>query len=162
MDGSMEQLPFPLKAMVGGRITYIARVLYEYAGEIDPDDGAIEIGINDQVLLLDATADGDRLRVREGAWKDPFSEPLSEDNRRHIESHGKWRWVDCSHLNAYAELIGQPITSIAALMNEHGHLAGVRISVSSRSLWFVVHGDECRVYWAQPIGFKERNAIFSR
>jgi len=157
----MEQLLISLKNLAGSRITYIARVLYEYGGEIETDDGAVEIGLDDRVFLLDAAADGDKLLVREGAWKDPFSDPLSEENRRYIESHGKWRWVDCSHLNAYSELIGQSITGVVALMNENSRIAGVRIAASNRSLWFVIHGDECRVYWAQPIGFKEIHNLHS-
>lgn len=151
----MEQLAISLRNLAGKRITYIARVLYEHGAEIDPDDGAVEIGIDDQVLLIDAAAEGDSVRAREGAWKDPFTEPLGEDNRRYIEAHGRWRRVDCSQLSAYSELVGQPITGVAALVNEYGRIAGVRITAGSRSMWFAVHGDECRVYWAQPIGFRE-------
>ena len=52
-------------------------------------------------------------------------------------------------------LIGQIVTDSCALLNEFKKVAGVRISVSTGSMWFAVLGDESDVYWAQPIGFTE-------
>jgi hypothetical protein len=151
----MAQHPFIPRSLVGKRITHVARVLYEYRGEVDPGDGALELGLDGQTLLLDGESDGERLRVSEQPWVDPFEEPLSEENRRFVETHGKWRRVDCSRSDVYSGLLGQVITDACALNNKFGTLAGLRISVPTAGIWFVVDGDESHVYWAQPIGFTE-------
>lgn len=66
----MTQLQFILGTLVGLRITQIARVLYEYRGKLEPDDGALEIGTGSHVVVLDGDADGESLRAREGGWRD--------------------------------------------------------------------------------------------
>jgi hypothetical protein len=50
-------------------------------------------------------------------------------------------------------LVGQELREVGLLENEHRRIAGVRLSTNGRSMWFVVEGDECHVYWAHPIGF---------
>jgi hypothetical protein len=155
VDTSMGQLPSFLSALVGQRVTRIARILYQYRGAIDPGNGPLEIEAAGRVLLLDAKAQGDCLRVRERAWEDPFVEPLSNENRAYVEEHGKWHKVDCSLHDGYSDFISQPLTDIRALENEWRDIAGVRLSVAARSFWFVVEGDECHLYWAHPIGFTE-------
>ena len=149
------QLPSFPSAIVGRTVTSVGRVLYEHRAVIEPVDGALEIGVDGRLILLDAAADGERLRVREQAWNDPFEKPLSRENEAYVKEHGRWRRVDCSRQEPYSELLGQSVTDVRFLENEWHHVAGVRLSVAARSLWFVVAGDECRVYWAHPIGFRE-------
>lgn len=155
MGGPMRQHHSFLDGLVGRRLTYVARVLYEYRGEIGADDGAIEVGTDRGVVLLEGDRDGESLRIRAEAWEDPFKEPLSEENRRYVDEHGRWRRVDVSKQQDYRDLIGERITRASLLTNEHGRIGGVRLSISTRDIWFVVEGDECHVRWAHPIGFVE-------
>lgn len=144
-----------LKDLLGKRIRHVARLLYEYRSEIDSDDGGIEIGTDAGVVLLESDSDGESLRARASPWEDPFREPLSEDNRRYVDEHGKWQRVDVSMQEGYADLVGEPVTGVSLLKSEHGRIAGVRLSVPARSIWVVVGGDECHVRWAHPIGFTD-------
>ena len=155
MDGSIVQLPYSPRIFVGRRVTGVARIFYEYRGSIDEDDGPLELALDGVPIVLDVAGDGESLQVRKQAWADPFEGPLSEENRLYVEEHGRWRRVDCSRAEPYAGLIGQIVTDSCALLNEFKKVAGVRISVSTGSMWFVVLGDESDVYWAQPIGFTE-------
>jgi hypothetical protein len=131
-------------------------VLYEYAGKIDPNDGPLELKLDGRTLLLDADADGERLRVVEQEWSDPFEEPLSEENRQYVAKHGMWRRVDCSRWEGYSSLVGQEVTEACVLVNEFGRIGGVRISTPAGTLWFVVEGDQSHVHWAKPDSFTER------
>lgn len=151
----MAQRLSSLSGLVGKRVVYITRVLYQHGGEIDPVDGPLEIGVDGQVVLLDGAMDGESLRVRDRAWDDPFKEPLTTENLDYVEEHGKWQRVDCSHHKDYEEFVGQVLTEVRLLRNERHRIGGVRLSVHSRSMWFVVEGDECHVHWAHPIGFTE-------
>ncbi|MEZ4473288.1 MAG: hypothetical protein R3F60_21375 [bacterium] len=144
-----------LDEVVGSKLTGIARILYEFNGEIEPDDGAVELTSEGFTALLEGSGDGESLRVREAAWKDPFEAPLSPDNYRYAQEHGRWRRIDCSTLPNYSDLVGREVTEIRPLANEHGRIAGLRISVPNRTMWFVVQGDECHVRWAHPTGFTE-------
>lgn len=150
LDGwSLQTLAFP-EGLVGQTVTGIARVLYEWRGALDDTDGDLELELNGRLVLLDCASDGERLRVKEARWEDPFAEPLSDENRAYVAEAGKWRRVDCSHQGPYRDLIGQRITDVLLLRGAFGVIAGVRISVASRSLWFVAEGDESHVYWEQP------------
>jgi hypothetical protein len=144
-----------INAIVGLTVTSIARVLYEYRGVIEPVDGALEIELDGRVVLLDATADGEQLRIREQLWEDPFREPLSPDNKAYVERHGRWRRVICSKDAPYSDIVGRSVGDVGFLENEWHRIGGMRITVGSRSLWFVVEGDECHVYWNHPQGFVE-------
>lgn len=139
--------------MLGERVTHVARILYEHGGEIGERDGALEIRTDSRTLLLDGASDGESLRLRAGAWHDPFEHPLSDENRRYVEQHGRWVRVDCSELERYSELLGKELVEVVPLLNEHGSTGGLRLAVRDRTLWFVVEGDEGHVYWAPPPGF---------
>lgn len=139
----------------GRTVTSLARVLYERHGVINPVDGPLEIELTGSFVLLDSASDGERLRVEERRWEDPFEEPLSPENRAYVEETGKWRRIDCSHEAPYSDFVGHSITEARLLRNRAHKIVGVRISVDARSLWFVVEFDECHVYWAQPIWYAE-------
>jgi hypothetical protein len=144
-----------IQAVLGRTVTGLSRVLYDVRGVIEPSDGALEVQLDGFVVLLDSAADGDRLRVDDQPWNDPFDEPLSRENRSFVESHGRWRRIDCSPAEPYSELVGRAVTEVALLENPFRRVAGVRLSAEGRSLWFVIEGDECHVYWAHPISFTE-------
>ena len=143
------------RRLIGKRIEALARVLYEYEGHIEGDEGALELVLDGETFLFEADADGEGLRLREQAWMDPFEEPLSDENRAYVEEYGRWCRVDCSRTKPYVDLCGQKITDACALLNEFGKVGGVRISVSTRSMWFAVQADESYVYWTPPTGFSE-------
>lgn len=151
-----------LDELVGRQITLVSRVLYLHDGEIEPDDGPVEVGGDGYVVLLDGASDGESLRARREAWKDPFEGPLSGENELYVEKHGKWQRVDYSQQEPYAGLVGQRISEIVLLTNEHGRVAGIRLSVPGRTMWFVVEGDECHVRWAHPSGFTIEGEKFKR
>jgi hypothetical protein len=149
----MAQLHLSISDLVGKRLRRIGRVLYQRGSDIDAVDGPLELEVDGRTFLLDGAPDGESLRVREGAWEDPFKEPLSDENLRYIREHGKWHRIDCSQHEHYDTLVGQELREVGLLENEHRRIAGVRLSTNGRSMWFVVEGDECHVYWAHPIGF---------
>jgi hypothetical protein len=155
MDGSGVRLPFSLDEVAGTRILSAHRVLYRGVDGRYSDYGALELCVGARTLLFDGAADGESLRVHDRPWVDPFAEPMSEENRRYVQEHGKWERVDCSAEKPYEDFIGQEITDVIALVNEFGRIAGVRISVRNCSLWFAVDGDESRVYTSRPSGFRE-------
>lgn len=150
----MAKLPQSLGSLVGRRVRRLGRVLYEHRGEIGCD-GPLEIEADGCVVLLDGAGDGESLRIVGRPWIDPFEEPLSKENQGYLYEHGKWQRVDHSHREGYADFIGQVVEEMRLLENEHGRVAGLRLSAAGRSLWFAVEGDECLVHWAQPIGFTE-------
>ncbi len=49
------------------------------------DGGPLELTFADgTVVVLDAGGDGESLVVLTGPWKDPFKEPVSEENRVYV------------------------------------------------------------------------------
>lgn len=144
-----------LNALVGRRITRLARVLYEVRGQLNVEFGPLEIGTDGGTFLLDSDGDGERLRVLAQAWEDPFTEPLSEENQRFIDECGKWTRVDVTHDREYRDLVGERVTGVVLVENEHGLTAGVRLCMSVRDVWFLVSADECYVRSALPVGFVE-------
>jgi hypothetical protein len=130
-------------------------VLYERHGTINPIDGPLEIEMSGRFVVLGVGPDGERLRVDEGRWEDPFEEPLSPENRAFVEETGKWRRFDCSQEAPYSDFVGRAITEARLLWNRAHKVVGVRISVDTRSIWIVVEFDECHIYWAQPFDVTE-------
>jgi hypothetical protein len=158
MPGSAEQhVCTSLRRLVGRRVVRIDRVLFEAEGAIEGDDGPIEIELAEgHVVLLDGATDGESIRVRETPWEDPFPEPLTAENRAFVAESGRWIRVLSSGEQNYSELVGAPITGVQVLENEFGRIAGAAIETEARTLWFVVQGDEARVRWASPLGFRVR------
>lgn len=141
-------------AVQGRRVVALARVYYQYRGEVAEDDGVVELALDDGTIwLLDSAPSGDLLKVTRGAWIDPFAGELSEENRAYVEEHGCWRRFDVSGQAPFAQLVDQVVVDARLLRNQFDDVAGVRLSTSSAALWFVVTGDECHVHWAHPLGY---------
>lgn len=160
MAGSEERSLSSLKELEGKSLSRISRILFEHRGELDESDGAVELNAFGEVFLLDGAPDGQSLRLRRQAWIDPFTEPLSAENQSFVQEHGKWVRVDKSDEEKFASLVAKPISRVVALADEHGVISGVRITVEDSSMWVVVQGDECRVFWVHPLGFKEEKSIW--
>jgi hypothetical protein len=141
--------------LTGQRIVGIRRLRYEYHSDVEPEGCDLELELDSRVVLFGGAADGESLRIREGAWQDPFCEPLSEENRRYVRESGKWQRVDCSREEGYASLVGRTLIEARPLLDEFGLVSGVKLSVPGKSLWFVNAGDECHVHWSPPDGFRE-------
>lgn len=149
--------------LIGATVTGIARIFYEYRGTTERADGPLELTLGERTVLLDGQSDGQRLRVRQEAWNDPFAEPLSAENHAWLAEHGKWVRVDCADQPEYADFIGRQIVACVLLREDaFGSIAGLKISVAPRSLWFIVQGDESHVAWSLPAGFSETRQDFGR
>ncbi|WP_159398002.1 hypothetical protein [Sorangium cellulosum] len=147
--------PASLKSLSGKCLRAVARIFFEHGGQIEAGDGALELYLDDgSVFFLDGSADGERLRVQDAPWVDPFQPPISDENRLYIEQSGKWSRVEQSDDPKFSGLIGKVIASVKVLVNEFGREAGVQFSIGGTELWFVVAGDECHVHWVHPIGFR--------
>ena len=156
MVGSTAHLRSDLSKGLGKRIRRVARILFVRKERPQPNDGALELEMDDgSVLLLDGASDGESLRVRSEAWLDPFQPPLSDENAQYVEEHGKWSRVDVSGDAPYAPIIGTHLLAVTVLENEHGRVAGVCLSTEGPPIWFAVAGDESHVHWGHPIGFRE-------
>jgi hypothetical protein len=103
--------------LVGRRVIGLRRILYLGPdGVRNDEDGALEISTDDGAsVVLDGSADGSSLRWTTGRWLDPFAEPLSDENRRFVESSGKWVAVDVAEWDGYDRLIGQPISAVVPI-----------------------------------------------
>src|SRR5688500_17039874 len=101
-----------LKSLLGWRIAAVARILYVYRGEVDRRDGALELDFEDgSVVLLDGAADGERLRVRDAPWTDPFPEPISAENQFFIDESGRWSRIELSQDPNFSPLVGEQLAS---------------------------------------------------
>jgi hypothetical protein len=106
------------------------------------------------VFLVDGEPDGETLRVKTASWFDPFEGRSSPENQAFVAESGKWVRVPMSNEAPYNEFINTKVCAVEILRNRFGNTAGFAIETSGRTLWFVVQGDESRVYWAAPLGFQ--------
>ncbi len=137
-----------LRRALGRRVERCARIVYVVADEEPANDGPLELGfVGGEVLLLDGASDGESLRISNEPWRDPFTEPLSAENREFVASHGAWRRQDVSSRWPYSSLVGKAVADLVLLQNQFGRVAGVRILFEGGDLWFYVAGDEARVAW---------------
>lgn len=105
----------------GKRIAKIRRIHFVFKGEVDRDDGPLEITfIDGSVALFRVGPDGETLDVSCLAWTDPFEEPLSSENARFINAHGKWIAFDVGELDSFKHILGEAVISIAPLVIDNG------------------------------------------
>lgn len=162
MDGSTVLRPADVRSWIGREVVRVARILYEFEGEVEADDGALEITFADgSTLLFDSGGDGERLRVTRGLWVDPFEGPQTAENRAYLDAHGQWRRVDVSADPEYAWLCDEGLMDVEVLTNEFGAEAGVRVGDGSNALYFFVSGDECHVRRESPPGLSSRETCCS-
>ena len=114
-----------LAEAVGSPIRRVRRIHYVHDGQADTDFGPVELTIGQRVFLFDNESDGDSLRVTEAAWVDPFSEPLSPENRQFVREHGKWTAFDQSTEDDWARFIGDPLRDVETVTNDVGKTIGI-------------------------------------
>ena len=79
-------------------------------GNIDSDNVEVELLCDNGFFLrLSVGPDGERVRVYQEPWVDSFKEPLSDENREFIRTHGKWCFFDVSTQFPFVSIIGKTI-----------------------------------------------------
>ena len=135
-----------LAPLVGRTIRRIRRANYVLPdGGRERREGPVELSLDDgSVMLLDSGADGESLRVRAGEWRDPFPEPLIEENRAFLAEAGRWTAFDVSADEDYHRLIGSPIREVRP-KEWHGRTIGVDLVTPGGTLAAEVVADELHV-----------------
>jgi hypothetical protein len=145
-----------------GRVPLKAyRIWYEVGGTLDERDGPLELEFAEGSLTFEAASDGERLVIRSEPWKDEFSEPMTDANRRYVAEHGKWVKKEVSNQAPYAGLIGNEIETVTPLKNRFGSIAGVELGSRGLQLCFFVDGDEAEVRLGLPAGYERARSAES-
>jgi hypothetical protein len=110
---------------IGAPICRVRCIHYVFNGQSDTDFGPVELTIGERTFLFDNEPDGDSLRVSQEAWVDPFSEPLTEQNRAFIETSGKWTAFDVSAEGSWTQLIGERLSAVEPVMDDAEKTTGV-------------------------------------
>jgi hypothetical protein len=132
---------------LGRKILRIERLRYDYKGRQSPEGGGVQIWLDNGMLNISVSADGETVRFEDRTWVDPFSGQLSLENEEYIASHGKWTLVDVSEEAPFSTLIGKTIEQIVPLENRFDRLIGVQIVAGDVLLNAYVYADELRVAW---------------
>lgn len=127
-------------------IARVRRLHYEFGGETNDLDGAIELTFDDgAVVLCDAAADWS-LEFFGAAWVDPFPEPWSDSDREHIDRYGHWTAVDMSDKSPYSWLIGQTINQVIPQFNDLLELTGLVLRTEEAVLDVQLWAGELRAF----------------
>jgi hypothetical protein len=142
------ELAAELQSVIGGVIVGIGRLYYSFRGTLDTGAGPVFFQFTDgRQVRLESGSDW-TLRVFWGAWEDPFPEKdLSPENRRFVETSGKWTDVDVSAEPAYAVFIGAALLNADPIIDHSSgidEVVGVRL-VSTAGVISARCGDELRV-----------------
>lgn len=137
LDGHLEVLD----AVVGSEAKSVQRVRYVFRGKVDSENGPIQFRFDsNEVRCFDAGPDGEALAVATSPWADPFNEPLSEENRRFIDSSGKWAEFDVSTEAPYSASIGRQLVAHAPIRTADGKLVGLVLDFGGGSITLETHG----------------------
>ena len=144
------------ESFVGRTARSFSRVLYEYKGSFDNNDGDLIIDFDGTKLWLTSGPPYDSLIVKSGTWTDPFKEPVSPENSEFIATHGKWTLRVCDADLPFRECVGRKFVSVSNLMSMHGCLAGLRMQFEEHPLYFYIGGDMSIVDVSLPTNFSEQ------
>ena len=147
---------------IGVKIVAVHLVQYvEPNGNVEDDDYQLEfLCENNDVLRLATASDGERVAIYRELWKDSFTEPLSEENRKYIRDHGKWAVFNVSEQRPFSDIVGKTIGEMGGLINQFEVLAGVAFFFNDEIICFCVHCDEGKLFWGKnnpemiKLGFK--------
>jgi hypothetical protein len=128
---------------VGARLEGAVRGFYEHRGEVDESRGPLELAFEGgRVLHLTTATDGESVRVIDGLWTDPLSDPDEEVDEAWVREHGRWLRLDVSARPGWAEAVGERLAGIRWLANGHGSVAGAEMRFGPAAMTFVSWGDD--------------------
>jgi len=136
------EVPPTIASTVGAIISSIRRVLYVFQGITNTTVGALELEFDDgRTILVDSGGDGESLSVVTHAWKDPFADDLSAENRDFVAKSGKWTSVDVSRDPEYAHFIGAKVNTAEPIQAPNGKIVGVLFWTSTGNIRAEVEAD---------------------
>jgi hypothetical protein len=102
--------------LVDRQIVRVRRILYVAPGGVRTAHGPIEITIDPELcVLFDAAGNGEDLRARAAAWRDPFASPLSPADETYVQSHGKWTAFDVTDKSPWSALVGSTVRRVESM-----------------------------------------------
>jgi hypothetical protein len=144
-----------LERVRGKRLIGASRIVFEKDGTADVSRGDLELEFfGGDILLFSVAADGERLRVRREAWRDPFVPPLGAENQAYVQQNGKRVRADARAV-APTLPVGDLFIRYLPIRNQFGTLAGLRLAFTGSAVRFLVEGDEAYVMTPEDPRFAE-------
>jgi len=135
----------PLASLSGRVIERVRRILYVGPdGEIDNDEGPVELGFSDGSVCLLRGSNGWRILSESRQWSDPFAPPLSPENEQFVSSAGKWTAFDVSADAPWLSLVHAVVT-LATQVEDPGKSTTVTIKTAAATLTVREEWDETYV-----------------
>jgi hypothetical protein len=136
-----------LAKYVGATVARVSRLRYQVGDDVEAaNDGSIEITFGSgAVLLCEAGADGETVRIEDKPWVDPFAGPLSPENEEYVATSGKWTKFDVSEESPFTDLVGRKVSDVAPVDGGTGKRYGLVVNVSGYLLAVYTMADELRV-----------------
>ena len=132
--------------LVGREITRIRRLHYVFQGQVNANDGPIELTFADgSVVMCDAAADW-TLEFFGAAWVDPLHEPLSESERAYVDRYGRWSAYDVTELAPYSWLVGRQVRQALPQLNDLLELTGLLVRTDDSVLDLQMWAGELRAF----------------
>ncbi len=115
-----------IQRRLGDEVVGVSRIFYCLGAEVNRSVGPVELEFaSGGVLRFDCGSNGERLKVSAHAGQDPFAEPLSDENRRFVETHGKW--TRCTAPRDLRSPHGQVLDCVQPIWRRPEKLVGVVI-----------------------------------
>lgn len=144
-----------LERVLGKQLIGASRIVYEHDGAVETSRGDLELVFSGgDVVLFEVGGDGERLRIQEEAWQDPFAPPLSAENEEFVRKSGKYVRLDARAVGP-ALPVGESLVRYRAIRNHFGSVAGVRLEFDGSAVRFLVEGDESYVMTSEDPRFTE-------
>jgi hypothetical protein len=142
----VQQLSTVSNLPVGAKVASLRRVLFSLGADLHGSEGPLEIGFaNGQVFLFECGASGEDLKVTEGLWLDPFTDPLSPENEKFLLESGKWEVLDLGvSLWSYRRFVGMTLDSIDSPSE-----SSARLTLSGGAVAIFAVADELRVEFSR-------------
>ncbi|HEX5720415.1 MAG TPA: hypothetical protein VF179_29945 [Thermoanaerobaculia bacterium] len=144
-----------LERVLGKRLIGASRIVYEHDGVVEVSCGDLELEFSGgDVVLFGVAGDGERLRMQEAAWRDPFAPPLDAENEEYVRESGKHVRLDAREVGPTLP-VGESLVRYVAIRNQFGTVAGVRLEFAGSAVRFLVEGDEAYVMTTEDPRFTE-------
>jgi hypothetical protein len=144
-----------LERVLGKQLIGASRIMYEHDGVVEVSRGDLELVFaGGDVVLFEVAADGERLRMQEAAWRDPFVPPLDAENEEYVRRSGKHVRLEAREVGP-ALPVGESLVRYVPIRNQFGAVAGVRLEFAGSAVRFLVEGDESYVMTSEDPRFTE-------